>query len=47
MKGYCGRFLVMRLAEIPGHDMKWPRLMMVMKVDLMGLKADAWKYLVS
>ena len=47
VKGDCGRFLDMRLAERPGHDVKWPWLMAVMKVDLTGLKAAAWKYLES
>ena len=47
MKGNCGRFLEMRLAERPGHDVKCPRLMDVIKVDLTGLKAEAWKYLAS
>ena len=47
MKGDRGRCLEMRLAERPGHNVKWPRLMAVMKVNLMGLKADAWKHLAS
>ena len=47
MKGDCGRCLEMRLAESPGRDVKWPRLMVAMKVDLTGLKTDAWKYLAS
>ena len=44
MKGDCGRCLETRLAEIPGHEVKWPRLMVVMKVDLTGLKAALWNY---
>ena len=47
MKGDCGRFLEMRLVERPGHDVKWLWLMVVMKVDLTGMKSDAWKYLAS
>ena len=47
MKGYCGRFLEMNVAERPVHNLKWPRLTEVMKVDLTGMKAAAWKYLVS
>ena len=47
MKGDCGRCLEIRLAERPGHDVKWPRLMAVMNVYLTGLKAAAWKYLAS
>ena len=47
MKGECGRCLEMRLAESPGHDMKWPQLMAVMKVDFRGPKAAVWKYLAS
>ena len=47
MKGDCGRFLEIRLAERPGHDVKWPRLMAVLKVHLTGLKAAAWNYLAS
>ena len=47
MKGYCGRCLEMRLAERPDHDMKWPWLMSVMKVDLTGMKAATWNYLAS
>ena len=45
MKEYRGRFLEMRLAERPGHDVKWPQLMTAMKVDLTGMKAAVWKYL--
>ena len=37
----------MRLAKRPVRDVNWPRLMSVMKVDFMGLKAAAWKYLAS
>ena len=33
--------------ERPGHDVKCPGLMAVIKVDLIGLKDAAWKYLVS
>ena len=47
MKGGCGICLEMSLAERLGHEVKWPRLMAVMKVDLTGLKAAAWKYLAS
>ena len=47
MKGDCGRCLEMRLAKRPVRDVNWPRLMSVMKVDFMGLKAAAWKYLAS
>ena len=47
MKGDCGRCLEIRLEERPGHDVKWPRLMAVMKVDFTGLKAYAWNYLAS
>ena len=47
MKGDFGRCLEMRLEEKPGHDVKWPWLMAVMKVYLTGLKAAAWKYLSS
>ena len=47
MKGYCGRCLEMRLAERPDHDMKWPWLMTVIKVDFPVLKTSAWKYLAS
>ena len=47
MKGYCGRCFEMRLAERPGHDVKWPRLMEAMKVYLTELKAATWNYLVS
>ena len=47
MKGDCGICLEMRLAERPGHDVKWIRLMAVMKVDLTGLKDAVWKYLES
>ena len=41
MKGDWGRFFEMRLADRPGHDMKWPLLMAAIKVDLTGLKAVA------
>ena len=44
MKGDCGRCLEMRLAEIPGHDVNWTRVMVAIKVDLTGLKDDTWKY---
>ena len=44
MKEDCGIFLEIRLAESPGHDVKWNLLMGEMKVDFTGLKADAWKY---
>ena len=44
MKEDRGRCLNIRLAERPGHDVKWPLLMAAMKVDLTGLKAAAWKY---
>ena len=47
MKGDCGRCLEMRLAKRLDHDVKWPWLMVAMKVDLTGLKAAAWKYLAS
>ena len=47
MTGGCGRFLEVRLAERPGHDVKWPCLMKVVKVDLTGLNAAAWKYFAS
>ena len=47
MKGDCGRCLEMRLAERPDHNLKWPGLMAVMKVDLTGLKAATWKYFSS
>ena len=45
MKWDCERCLEMRFAERPGDDMKWPRLIAIMKVDLTGLKDLAWKYL--
>ena len=41
MKGESGIFLEMRLADRPGHDVKWPLLVAAMKVDLTGLKAEA------
>ena len=41
MKGYWGIFLEIRLADMPGHDMKWQFLMTAMNVDLIGLKAAA------
>ena len=44
VKEYWGRYLEIRLAERPGHDMKWPLLMAAIKVELTVLKADAWKY---
>ena len=47
MKGYCGGCLEIRLAERSGRDVKWLRLMAVMKVDFMVLKAASWKYLAS
>ena len=47
MKGYCGRCLEMRLTETPGYEVKWPWLMVVIKVDLTGLKADLGKYMAS
>ena len=47
MKEDCGRFLEIRLAQRPGHDVKWPLLVAEMKVDLTGLKSDACKYWVS
>ena len=47
MKGDCGIFFEMRLAESPVHDVKWPWLMAEMKVYLKGLKAYVWKYLES
>ena len=47
MKGDCGRYLETRIAERPGHDVKWPSLMALMNVDLTVLKAAAWKYLAS
>ena len=39
-----GRWLEIRLTERPGHGLKWPLLMVDMKVDLTGLEAVAWKY---
>ena len=47
MKEYRGKYLEIRLAERPVRDVKWPLLMANMKVDLTGLKAATWKYLVS
>ena len=47
MKEDYGRCLEIMLAESPGHDVKWPRLMALINVDLTGLKAAAWKYWVS
>ena len=47
MKEDCGRCFDIRLAERPDHDVKWPLLVVEMKVDLTGLKAAAWKYWVS
>ena len=47
MEGGCGRLLEMRFVERPGHDMKCPQLMAVMKVDLTGLKDSAWNYLAT
>ena len=47
MKGDCERCLEIRLAERPGHDVNFPWLMEVMKVYLIGLKADMWNYLES
>ena len=47
MKDDCGRCLEIRLEESPSHDVKLPLLMAEMKVDLMGLKASACKYLAS
>ena len=47
LKGGFGRFLEMSLAERPDHDVKWPRLMVAMKIDFKGLKSAAWKYLAS
>ena len=47
MKGGCGSFLDMRIAERSGHDVKWPWFIAVMKVGLMWLKSVAWKYLAS
>ena len=47
MKGNCGRYLYIRSVKIPSHDVKWARLMAVINVDLMGLKASVWKYLAS
>ena len=44
MKDDCGRCLEIMLAERPVHDVKWPFLMVDMKVDFTGLKAAAWKY---
>ena len=41
MKEDWGRCLEIRLADRPGHDVKWPLLMAAMKVDLTGLKAEA------
>ena len=41
MKGDWGRYLEIRLADWPGHDVKWPLLMAAMNVDLTGLKAEA------
>ena len=39
MKGYWEKFLETRLADRPGHDVKWPLLMAAMKVEFTGLKA--------
>ena len=47
MKGDCGICLDISLAERPGHDVKWPQLIAVINVDLTGLKAAEWNYLVS
>ena len=47
MKGNCGRYLYIRSVKIPSHDVKWARLMAVINVDLMGMKAASWKYLAS
>ena len=44
MKGDFGRCLEMRLAERPGYDVNWIRLMAVMKLYLTGLKDSAWNY---
>ena len=41
VKGYWGICLDTRLADRPGHDVKWKFLMATMKVDLTGLKAAA------
>ena len=41
MKGDWERSLEMRLADRPGHEVKWPLLMAEMKMDLIGLKAAA------
>ena len=41
MKGDRGRCFEMRLADRPGHEVKWPLLMAARKVDLTGLKAAA------
>ena len=40
-KGDWERCLEMRLADMPGHEVKWLLLMAAMKVDLTGLKAEA------
>ena len=47
VKEYWGIFLEVRLAESPGHDVKWPLLMAAMKLGLTGMKAAAWKYWTS
>ena len=47
VKEYWGRCLERRLAETPGHDLKWHLLMASIKVDLAGLKVAAWKYWVN
>ena len=41
MKGDWGIYLDIRLADSPGHEVKWPLLMAAMKMDLTGLKAAA------
>ena len=47
MKRDWGRCLDMRLADRPGHEVKWPLLMATMKVELTGLKAAALNYWAS
>ena len=41
MKGDWGRCLEMRLADRPGHEVKWTLLMAATKAELTGIKAAA------
>ena len=41
VKGDWVRCLEMRLADRPGHEVKWPLLMATTKVDFTGMKAAA------